>query len=64
VSEATSDSAKLAGTPSPQEGDVTAPGHPRAIFRRAIERGNLLVAETTAREIGRVTLVELLILAC
>ena len=43
---------------------MTAPGHPRAIFRRAIERGNLLVAETTAREIGRVTLVELLILAC
>jgi hypothetical protein len=31
---------------------VTAQGHPRAIFKRAIERGNVLVAETTAREIG------------
>jgi hypothetical protein len=31
---------------------LTAQGHPRAIFKRAIERGNLLVAEATAREIG------------
>jgi hypothetical protein len=31
---------------------VTARGHPRTIFRRAIERGNVLVAEATAREIG------------
>jgi hypothetical protein len=31
---------------------VTAQGHPRAIFKRAIERVNLLVAEATAREIG------------
>jgi hypothetical protein len=31
---------------------VTAQGHPRAIFRRAIERGNVLVAEATARELG------------
>jgi hypothetical protein len=31
---------------------VTAQGHPRAIFNRAIERGNVLVAEATAREIG------------
>jgi hypothetical protein len=35
---------------------VTAQGHPRAIFKRAIERGNLVVAEATAREIGRLTL--------
>jgi hypothetical protein len=42
--------------------DVTAQGHPRAIFNRAIERGNLLVAETTAREIGRVSLGESLAL--
>jgi hypothetical protein len=42
---------------------LTAQGHPRAIFRRAIERGNLLIAETTAREIGRVSLVEALELA-
>jgi hypothetical protein len=39
---------------------VTAQGHPRAVFRRAIERDNLLVAETTLRELGRPTLVELL----
>ncbi|HZV27152.1 MAG TPA: hypothetical protein VFG00_12780 [Acidothermaceae bacterium] len=28
--------------------------------RRAIERGNLLIAETTAREIGRLSLMEAL----
>ena len=39
---------------------MTAQGNPRAIFNRAVERGNLLVAETTLREIGRVTLVEAL----
>jgi hypothetical protein len=39
---------------------VTAEGHPRAIFNRAIERGNLVVAEMTAREIGRISLVEAL----
>ncbi|MGE5273944.1 MAG: hypothetical protein ACM3QU_09330 [Verrucomicrobiota bacterium] len=30
---------------------MTAQGHPRAIFSRAIERGNLVIAEATAREI-------------
>jgi hypothetical protein len=39
---------------------VTAQGHPRAIYHRAIERGNLLIAETTLRELGRPTLGELL----
>jgi hypothetical protein len=40
---------------------VTAQGHPRAIFQRAIERGNLAVAETVLRtEIARPTLVDLL----
>jgi hypothetical protein len=39
---------------------MTAQGHPRAIFQRAIDRGNLLVAENTLREIGRVTLTEAL----
>jgi hypothetical protein len=39
---------------------VTAQGHPRATFNRAIERGNLLVAETVLRELGRPTLSELL----
>jgi hypothetical protein len=41
----------------------SASGHarpPRAIYQRAIERGNLLVAENMLREIGRVTLVEAL----
>jgi hypothetical protein len=39
---------------------LTAQGHPRAIFNRAIERGNLLVAETTLRALGRPSLAELL----
>jgi hypothetical protein len=39
---------------------LTATGHPRAIFQRAIERGNLPVAEVTAREMGKVTLAEAL----
>jgi hypothetical protein len=37
-----------------------AQGHPRTIFNRAIESGNLLIAETTLREVGHPTLVELL----
>ena len=40
---------------------MTAQGHPRAIFQRAIEHGNLLVAESTLRaEIPRPTLSDLL----
>jgi hypothetical protein len=40
---------------------LTAQGSPRAIFQRAIERGNLAVAETTLRvEIARPSLVDLL----
>jgi transposase InsO family protein len=39
---------------------LTAQGHPRTTFNRAIERGNLLVAEATAREIGKVSLGEAL----
>jgi hypothetical protein len=39
---------------------LTAQGHPRSIFTRAIENGNLLVAEATARELGRITLEEAL----
>jgi hypothetical protein len=35
---------------------LTAEGHPRAIFNRAIERGNLPVAEVTAQEMGKITL--------
>jgi len=39
---------------------LTAQGHPRAIFRRAIEKKNLLVAQTIARELGVVGLDEAL----
>ena len=39
---------------------MTAQGHPRAIFKRAIENGNLVVAEATAPELGRLTLDEAL----
>ena len=40
---------------------MTTQGHPQAIFKRAIERGNLLVAETMLRsEIPRPSLVDLL----
>jgi hypothetical protein len=43
---------------------LTAQGHPRAIFKRAIERGNLVVAEMAAREAGNLTLAEALELLC
>jgi hypothetical protein len=36
----------------PTERAVDSAGHPRAIFKRAIERGNVVVAEATARELG------------
>jgi hypothetical protein len=39
---------------------VTAQGHPRTVFRRAIERGNYLIAVTAAREVGRLDLGEAL----
>ena len=38
----------------------TSQGHPRTIFRRALEWDNLVLAEVTAREIGRVTIAEAL----
>jgi hypothetical protein len=41
---------------------MTAQGHPRAIFKRAIERGNVVIAEIAAREVGRLTLGEALAL--
>ena len=43
---------------------VTAQGHPYAIFRRAIEKKNLLVAETTARELGTIGLSDAFDLVC
>ena len=39
---------------------MTAQGHPRAIFSRAIERGNLTLAEQVAREVPNLTLEEAL----
>jgi hypothetical protein len=39
---------------------LTSQGHARTVFRRALERGNLMVAEATAKEIGRVSLAEAL----
>jgi hypothetical protein len=45
---------------APGGGASTSQGHPRTIFRRALERGNLVLAEVTAREIGRVTIAEAL----
>jgi hypothetical protein len=33
---------------------------PRTVFKRALERGNLPVAEATAKEIGRISLAEAL----
>jgi hypothetical protein len=41
---------------------LTAKGHPRRIFATAIERGNIVMAEATARELGRITLEEALAL--
>jgi hypothetical protein len=52
---------KLASAVSARRGAAsTSQGHPRTIFRRALERGNLVLAEVTAREIGRVTIAEAL----
>ena len=41
---------------------MTAQGYPRRIFATAIERGNIVMAEATARELGRVSLEEALAL--
>jgi hypothetical protein len=39
---------------------LTSQGHPRTVFHRALEHGNLLVAEATAREVGQIDLREAL----
>jgi hypothetical protein len=46
------------GPPLGRQGGAasTSQGHPRTIFRRALEHDNLVLAEVTAREIGRVTI--------
>ena len=41
---------------------MTAQGHPRRIFANAIERGNVVMAEATAQELGRISLDEALAL--
>jgi hypothetical protein len=55
------DALDWAGRLGPEGGAAsTSQGHPRTIFRRALARGNLVLAEVTAREIGRVTIAEAL----
>src|SRR5262249_17781364 len=39
---------------------ITSQGHPRTAFRRALERGNLVIAEIEAREVGQLDLSEAL----
>jgi hypothetical protein len=49
------------GRLGPQGGGAsTSQGHARTVFRRALERENLVVAEATAKEIGRLSLAEAL----
>jgi hypothetical protein len=43
--------------PAPGKATLTAQGHPRTIFKGALERGNLVVAEATAKELPRLDLV-------
>jgi hypothetical protein len=42
---------------------VTSQGHPARVFRQAIERGDLLAAESVVRELGGVSLADALELA-
>ena len=46
--------------PGPGKAQLTSQGHPRTVFKRALEHDNLVLAEVTAREIGRVTIAEAL----
>jgi hypothetical protein len=39
---------------------MTSQGHPSVIFRRALERGNLPLAEATARELRQISLADAL----
>jgi hypothetical protein len=39
---------------------MTSQGHPRTVFRGALEHGNLMLAELTAREVGVIDLGEAL----
>jgi hypothetical protein len=52
---------RLAEPPRPRGGGVaTSQGHARTVFRPALAHGNLLVAEATAKEIGRLAPTEAL----
>ena len=45
----------------PRRGDTsTSQGRPRTVFARALQHGNLVVSEATARELGRISLAEAL----
>jgi hypothetical protein len=56
-----SSSSRLTTPLRPRRGGAsTSQGHPLAIFRRAIERGNLLVAEATANELPPLNLTDAL----
>jgi hypothetical protein len=46
--------------PAPERSSTTAQGHPRTIFNRTVEKGSLVIAEATAREIQPLTLAEAL----
>jgi hypothetical protein len=51
------DGARIAhGATCPEPTRLMAKGHLRSVFHRAIARRNLLIAETTAREIGEIDL--------
>jgi hypothetical protein len=43
-----------------RKGKLTSQGHPRTIFKRALERGNLVVAEATAKELPPLSLTDAL----
>ena len=46
--------------PAPVGSRTTSQGHPRTIFKRAVDRANLFLAEATAREMGRLSLADAL----
>ena len=52
--------ARLATPPGPGKGSTGNHGTATAIFKKAIERGNLVVVEVTALEIGRLDLADAL----
>lgn len=45
---------------TPQRAAAPSQGRPRTVFPRALQHGNLLVAEATARELDRISLAEAL----